>query len=405
MLESTQIVFIVILSFLIFFSAFFSAAETAYSSVSQSKIDVDLKKGKKSAILIKKHYKSFGWTLSTILICNNLVNIGASTVVTYLFTKLIGATSSVSIIATAVTTPIIVIFGEITPKIIAKKYSYGYLKKICYTIEFLNKLLFPITFPLSKITLQSKITNSESELKSLISIAKKEGVIEENEAQLASYALDLDSTKVNALMTKEKDIVFVNSNVKVKNAKKVFLKSGHSRILVKQKNKYLGIIILKDLLFKDDETRINKFILETPEISQYILATKALEEMRKHKVHLLIVKSKQDSKEVVGILTVEDIIELLVGEIYDEHDDNLKVQEIAHDKWTVLGSTKIKDFETKTGFKLENENNIKTIKKWLQHRLNRRIKKDLFYVYKNKIKFKIISNKNNEETVIEIIKK
>ena len=405
MSESTQIIFIVILCILILFSAFFSAAETAYSSVSQSKIDVDFKKGKKSAILIRKHYKSFGWTLSTILICNNLVNIGASTAMTYLFTKVIGATNSVAIIATAVMTPIIVIFGEITPKIIAKKYSYAYLKKICYTIEFLNKLLFPITFPLSKITLQSKITNSETELKSLISIAKKEGVIEENEAQLASYALDLDSTKVNMLMTKEEDIVFVNRNITVKGAKKVFLESGHSRILVKEKNKYVGIIILKDLLFKEDKHKINKFVLETPEISQYVLATKALEEMRKHKVHLLIVKNKQDSKKVVGILTIEDIIELLVGEIYDEHDDNLDIHEIAHDKWTVLGSTKIKNFEIETSFKLENPHNIKNIKQWLQERLNRRIKKGLVYLYKNKIKFKIVSNKNKEETIIEVTKK
>jgi CBS domain containing-hemolysin-like protein len=252
---------------------------------------------------------------------------------TYLLTNLFGIKSSfVAIISTAIMTPIIVIFGEILPKIIAKKYSYSYLKKICYTIEILNKIFFPITFPLSKITLQSKITNSESELKSLISIAKKEGVIEENEAELASRALDMDSTKINLLMTKKEDIISIKNTANIGEAKKIFYKTGHSRILVKKKNKYIGIIILKDLLFEEENKPINKYILEAPEVSQYIYASKALEEMRKHKVHLLIVKSKQESKRIVGILTVEDILEVLVGEIYDEHDDNLDIHEIAHDK-------------------------------------------------------------------------
>jgi len=126
---------------LVFLSALFSAAETAYSSVSKVKINSEVIKKRRSAILIQKHYKSFGWTLATILIANNLVNIAASTIITYVLSShLSGSNATATIISTFVMTPIIVIFGEIIPKLLAKKYSYGYLKKVVYIMEIFKWL-------------------------------------------------------------------------------------------------------------------------------------------------------------------------------------------------------------------------------------------------------------------------
>lgn len=396
---------IVLLAILIIFSAFFSAAETAYSSVSKSKIANEAKKGKRSALLISKHYNSFGWTLATILICNNLVNISASALITFLFTKLLGATGTVTIISTFVMTPIIVIFGEITPKLLAKKHSYSYLKKIAFIMEAFNIILFPITFPLSKIALQSKVTNSETELKGLINLAKKEGVLDNNEATLARKALDLDSTTVSKVMTKRNKVIFIQKGASVSAALSLFKKHGLSRIPVKSEEGFIGLILLKDVFLAGGRETIDKYIIEISSVSQHALATRALETMRMMNSHLALVCDKQDSKRVVGIITIEDIIEELVGEIYDEHDKRETIREIAHYKWTVIGSASVEKLQNELGIELEIDEDNLTVKQWLQSRINRKIKAGLRYIYKDTIVFKIISNKNNEETIIEVNKK
>ena len=396
---------IFLLLVLIIFSAFFSAAETAYSSVSYSKVEEKARKGVKSALLIKKHSKKFGWTLATILICNNLVNISSSALITFLFTKLMGATGSVTIISTFVMTPIIVIFGEIFPKLLAKKHSYGYLSKIAYIMEGFNILLFPITYPISKITLQSKITNSETELKSLIRLAKNEGVLDTNEATLASKALDLDSTTVARIMTKRKDVIFVDTNDKVEKVLEKFKESGHSRLPVKENGKFIGLVILKDIFLLAKTKKIKNYIVKIHNISQHILASKALENMRLYKSHMMLVTKNQESNIVVGILTIEDVVEELVGEIYDEHDKELEIREIAHYKWSAKGSTLVSKLEKITELDLEIGEELLTIKQWLQSRINRKIKKGLKYTYKDVLAFKVLSNKNNEDTIFEINKK
>ena len=400
---NSNIYLIVFVFVLILFSAFFSAAETAYSSISKSKIRYNLKN--KSATLVLKHLKSFGWTLSTILICNNLVNILASSLITFLLAKLLGASGEVTIISTIIMTPIIVVCGEIIPKILAKKYPYGYLSKVSYVIEFLNIILFPITYPLSKITLSSKITNSELELKNLIKIAKEEKVLDKNEAILTSKALDLDSTTVSQIMIKKQNIISVNWNDSVFQAMNIFKKSGHSRLPVIRKKEYIGIIFLKDIFLSNKNEKLINLLKEPNYVSKNILITKALENLRIYKSHMVFVSANQESKKTLGIITIEDIIEQLIGEIYDEHDYECNVRVISHNKWMVKGTTSLKDIENKIKIKLENNDNIKNIKQWIQSRINRTIKKDLIYIYKNELIFKIISNKNKEDTIIQITKK
>ena len=406
MSNTVLIILIVLLVFLIVFSAFFSAAETAYSSVSKAKIEKEAKSGKKSAILIKKHFNKFGWTLATILICNNLVNISSSALITFLFTKLMGATGTVTIISTFIMTPIIVIFGEIMPKLLAKKHAYGYLSKIAYTMEFFNIILFPFTYPLSKIALQSNITNSEKDLKDLLNIAKSEGVLDIHEATLAKKALDLDSKPVSKVMTKKQAIISLNENDTIEKALLMFKKYGFSRIPVKNNEKYIGLIILKDIFLVGDKTgKVKDHIVEINTVSKHILVTKALEQMRMLKSHMVLVTETQDSHKIAGLLTIEDIVEELVGEIYDEHDADLSIREIAHFKWLALGTILAKDVQEAIGVDLEIVDENDSIKQWLQSRINRKIKKGLKYSYKEHLIFKIISNKNNEETKIEILKK
>ena len=405
MSSETLIPLIIVLGILVVFSSFFSAAETAYSSVSRSQIETKIKQGKKSAVLIKKHYKMFGSTLATILICNNLINIAASTLITLLFTSLLDADALATVLSTCVMTPIIVIFGEIFPKLFAKKHAYSYLAKIAFTMEVIRIIFLPFTFFLSKAVLSSKVTNSEKELKTLLSLAKSEGVLDANEATLASKALDLDSTTLNSVITKKEDIVSIKSDATVGKALKLISKSGHSRIPVKENRTYIGLIILKDIILQDPSSPIKDFLVPLHSISKNVLATKALEEMRMKQSHMILVKATNDSSKVVGICTLEDIIEELIGEIYDEHDSTLKVREIAHFTWRAEGSIKLSVFEKETRTKLESDDKEMTIKQWVQSRIQRKIRTGLKYTYDNSVVFKILTNKNGQETILKITKK
>lgn len=402
---ATQISFIVILIFLIMGSAIFSASETAYTSLSRAKLEEEIRVGKKSALIVRKHIHKFGQTLATILICNTLVNIGSGSLVTYLLTDLLGATSSVTLISTLVMTPILVIFGELIPKMLAKKSPLKYLKFLTYIIEVLNFVFWPLTFPISKITLSSKVTNTETDLLNLIRVATKEGVLEVQEATLAKNALELDSTKISEVMTKKKEFVQVLHSANVGQAKKIFKESGHSRLPVKQGSKFVGILLLKDIFFEQDEKFIEGFTKPIFYLSKNVLLSKALEKLRFNKTHIALVTESSKSLNVLGLITLEDIIESLVGEIYDEHDKTQVVSEIAHYKWTILGNAPMQDVVKETKMKIKLEEQELSLKEFLQSKINRRVKKGLKYTYKETYVFKVLANKKNEETIIEITRK
>ena len=404
MSSETRIILIVFGIILVFFSAFFSAAETAYSAINPVKIESEYKKGSRRAKLIKKHYKTFGWTFSTILIANNLVNITASSLVTYLFADLLGASSIITLISTFVVTPIIVIFGEIIPKILAKKFPYQYVGKIAYAMEFFNILFSPITYPLSKVALQSKITNTENEIKGILKLAKREGILDKNEAILAEKALDLDNKKVRNVMTKKDKIVWVKHDATIIEAKNLINKTGHSRLLVKDRKGFMGVLILKDIMFKKDDQLITNHIVSLIKISRSIILTKALESLRINKAHIAAVTETASSKKVVGIITMEDIIEELVGEIYDEHDKSEPVRQVSHGKYIAFGTVTMNQLSKILDYKFPDAKG-NNIKQWIQKRINRKIKKSLRYEFKDKFIFKILKNKNGQETIIEIFRK
>lgn len=402
---TTEIILVCGLFVLVVFSAIFSAAETAYSSVSRAKIEQAIKDGKRSALLIRKHYHKFGRTLATVLISNNLVNIGSSSLVTYLFTDLMGANGTTTIVSTAVMTPILVIFGEIMPKLLAKKYPFRYLSLAVYLIEALNWLFWPLTYPISRMTLSSKITNTETDLVHLIKVATKEGVLDVSEATLARKALELDSTKISEVMTKKKAIISLNSHLSIIEAKKIFKESGHSRLPVKQGNKFTGVVLLKDIIYEDVEQKIDKFVKPAFYISKNMLLSKALEQLRYNRTHLALVTESSKVKDVIGLITLEDIVESLIGEIYDEHDKTQTISTIAHYKWTVLGNVSMQDVVKATKIKITVEELHMSIEEFIKQRINRRIKKGLKYTYKNMFVFKIIENKQGSEPVIQITRK
>ena len=400
MSTSTVIVIIVLLVVLLMLSAFFSAAETAYSSVSKTIIKRNLKKGKKSAMMIDKHHKSFGWVLSTILISNNLVNVLSASVVTYLLASFVSS-GNATIISTAVMTPLIVVFGEIIPKLLAKKYSYGYLVKIVYVMELLNWLFLPFTFLIKKLTLQTKVTNTESDLKLFIDIASEEGVLEKREATLANNALDLDSTPLKGMYIPIKDVIFAKHNDSRETILKLFKKSGHSRLPIKKHGKLIGSLVLKDLIFSEKE--VSELIIETPRMNANVMATKALEQMRINSTHMVFIVSS--TKKIIGLLTLEDIIEELIGEIYDEHDATIAIKQISLHKYYAYKNATINELEKILSIKFDKSKKDQTIKQWMSGQITRNFAKGLSYTYKKTITFKVLENSNKTGSIIEIIQK
>ncbi len=398
------IVLSLVLMFLIILSSFFSAAETAYTSVKPVKIQTELKKNTKTGKLLNRHIKSFGWTLSTILIGNNIVNIAASVLTSYLLGQVFVNTAMASIISVAVMTPIIVVLGEIIPKILARKYSFGYLKKIVFIMEIFHWIFLPLTYPISKINLNQGPTNTEKELKQILDMGRREGIIEKREATLTKNALDLDSKKVGDAFTEINNVVSIKSDASIAEAKSLFNFSGHSRIPVISGKKIMGIIHIKDIAFLKSG-KIMDFIQKPPYISKNTILTKALEKMRLEQSHIAFVTKNNKTNVPVGIITLEDIIEELIGEIYDEHDNVDSVRELGLHKWTAEGNDTMGQLNEVVNIKFEHAKDDMTLNQWISSRINRRIKTNLIYTYKNQVKFKVISNKKGEETLFEITEK
>lgn len=375
-------------------SGIFSASETAYTSLNVGKIETMVGNKEFGHKIIKKQHTFFNQTLSTILICNNIVNIAASALTSWLLSTYLGKKfeSYNVLISTAVMTPIIVLFGEITPKLIAKSKPEATVKVFCYLLIILYYLFWPITYPISKIGKKIYITNTENDVKNIIDIAQNEGVLEANESIMAQNALDLDSTKVKKHYIRLKDVSIIDANANIQEAFEIFKDTNYSRIPVKKDENLIGILHLKDVFFLQKGKVINYF-KTVPTISANASLSSALEKMRYQRAQMAFVTPNNNSSEIIGIITIEDIIEEIVGEIYDEFDDEeLKdIFEISLEHFHVSASLTMKELIKKLEIELdlEEEENELTLHKWLEKRLGHKLYKNTKYEY-NDVYFKVI---------------
>ncbi|BAW18524.1 hemolysin C [Mycoplasmopsis bovigenitalium] len=316
------VVTLLILVFLLFCSSMFSSIETAYSTLNPGKIESIVDNKEFGSKLIKKQYGFFNRILALILICNNIANIGLSAAISYLMSKHLSENYKdySAIISTAVLTPIIVLLGEIVPKLIAKARPVQVAKAFCYPVEFLYWIFFPIIWVLGKMSKNIYITNTEQDVKNLLDVAHNEGVLEANESIMAQNALDLDTTKVRKHYTKIKDLYYLPYNANIQEALAMFKETNYSRLPVEKDGQFLGIVLLKDIFFLE-KGKIIKYLKTIPSISANSSLAIALETLRKHRSQMAFVKNNNSSTNVIGIITIEDIIEEVVGEIYDEYDD------------------------------------------------------------------------------------
>ncbi len=327
-------ILIIAVIFLIIMSAFFSASETSFSTANYIRIKNNADenvKGARKALWIMDHYER---ALATILVGNNLVNIANTTICTILFGKFILNPTLANVLNTIIVTIVILICGEITPKNMAKVNADKFALRFSGLLFFLIKVLTPIVMPfyalqkamLKKMKSDDNPTVTEDELGSIIDTMEEEGVLDSEDADIFQGVMDLDTQSVYDIMTPRVDVVAVEINDDINQLENTFVESGFTRIPVYEEDKdhIVGIVHQKDYFKKmvaKEKFSIKDIMTEPVFVAENMKANDLIRLMQSEKKHMAIVIDEHGGTS--GIVTFEDAVEEMLGDIYDEHDDEI----------------------------------------------------------------------------------
>ncbi|MDL0221690.1 hemolysin family protein, partial [Clostridioides difficile] len=370
MLESPnnliQIIFLIVL---LIGSAFFSASETALMSLSKIRIRYMQDEGVKGAKLVSSLIENPNKLLSSILVGNNVVNIAATSISTSLFIGLMGEKGVA--LATAVMTVLVLIFGEITPKTIAANNSEKVSLLVSKPIKAIIFILRPIVWIFNIITniifKLFGITNkgaksfiTEEELKTMVNVSHEEGVLEMEEREIINNVFEFGDMQAKNAMVQRIDMVAIDMEDSYDEIIQVFKTEKLSRMPVYEEtiDDIVGILNIKDIIFLSDEEiesfDIKNYMREPFFTYEFKKITQLLEEMKLEKSQMAIVVDEYGGTS--GLLTIEDLVEVIVGDIEDEYDEEEdEIQVIKEDEYIVDGSTKIGDVNELIGVNLESE--------------------------------------------------
>ena len=319
-----SIIFLVILVAL---SAFFSSTETAFLSFNKARMKSMAKQGSKKAQLVVDLEEKYDKLLSTILIGNNIVNILASSMATMIFVAFLGNAGVT--VSTVVMTVVVLIFGEISPKTLAKDHADSLAMVIAPIINLLMGLFTPFTWLFSQwkklltVIFPSKSEQgmTEEELLTIVAEAEEEGGIDEQESDLIRSAIEFNDRTAEEILTHRVDVVAVDAESTMDELEAVFRESGFSRLPVYEENvdNVIGIVHEKDFYANRGASSIKDIMRPALFVTTGSKTAALLETLQKAKSHIAIVTDEYGG--TAGIVTMEDIIEELVGEIYDEHDE------------------------------------------------------------------------------------
>lgn len=408
MTPNTAITIFVML-ILIMFSAYFSATETAFSTLNRTRIKTLAEAGKKKAQLTLKLSSNYDKLISTVLIGNNIVNITLASVGTILFVKLYGDIGAT--ISTVVITVLVLIFGEISPKSLAKDFPEQFAM---FSAPFINALIIlftPLNFLFSAWKkLISKIFKQESsnkmsqeELLMLVQEVEAEGSIDNEEGELLRNVIEFSDRSAEDILTHRGDVEAVSVDTSKKEIARIFSETKFSRLLVYKENidDIIGVIHQKDFycgggVFTGDITDI---ITEPVFVPQSIKIDALLRELKKAKSHLAVVVDEYGG--MAGIVTMEDILEEIVGEIWDEHDDVVEdFKEIAPNTYRVNGLINLEDFCDFFSVKIQSEN--VSFGGWIMEMLDKIPQEGDSFSYDNLI-FTVTETENRRASVISVV--
>ena len=347
---------LVIMIILIIFSAFFSMSETAYSSSSDSKLKLmieERKRGSKKALELTGKYDK---TLITLLIGNNIVNVLLSTIAVYFFIKLAVSEEYVSLVSTAVITLTLLIFGEIVPKVIAKQHPEVISCAVSWPVYIIMLIFTPLVYlflGIQKLFTRNNQTEQamdEDELNVLIDQMEDEGSIEHDEASTIRNVFDLNDRKVEDIMIPRIQMEALDYNSSLETVKTFMLNNAYSRIPVYKKDKdhIVGILYERDFfpaLVRNPKMSWRRILRPVKFVSGEMKVDALIDELRASKTHLAIVSGEYG--EVLGLVTMEDCLEEIVGEIYDEHDnpddEELRFEEVEDGSYIVDADMFVED--------------------------------------------------------------
>lgn len=348
----------IVLMGLLILSGFFSSAETALFSIGKTRIRHRAKQGDRAFILIEKMKADPHRLLSTILIGNNVVNVGAAAIATSIAIDMF---SSYAVgLATGVMTLLILIFGEVMPKSIAERNNLFIAKMFIYPVYWLSVLFFPIIFFLNFIPIiTGKIkrtpTATEEELLTFVEVVEEEGEIKEEEKEFIHNIFEFDDTNASEIMTPRTDMFVIESDEKLD--LKAVAESGLTRIPVIEDDidHVIGILNIKDLFMRlakgNTELDIREIMTEPYFVPENKKLDSLLHQFKRRKHHMAIVVDEHGG--VSGLVTLEDALEEIVGEIRDETDrEEPHIVRKKNNEWIVLGKTDIEDVNETIGMEI-----------------------------------------------------
>lgn len=361
---------IIVLVMLLLLSAFFSSAETALTGVSKLRIRSLVEEGNKKAKPVAKLIEDPSKMISAILIGNNIVNLSASSLATTLAITQFNAKYSTGI-ATFILTLVILVFSEITPKTLATVYSEKLSLLYAPVILAITRILTPLIIALNAFSnfllkllgcssTKKEIQMTENEFLTVVEVSHEEGVIESEEREMINNVVDFGDSLAKDVMIPRADVVFAEDTFDYDTLVATFEQNMYSRLPVfhESRDNVVGIINLKDLFFyrgSKADFRITEFLREPYFTYDYKKTSELLNEMRKESIPLAIVTNEYGS--TVGLVTLEDLIEEIVGEIRDEYDEDEQdsIQKISDYEYSAEGTAKLDDINEMLGLSLTSE--------------------------------------------------
>ena len=377
--DSSSLTMIVILILLVILSAYFSATETAFTSLNRIRLKSKADAGNRRAALALRLVDQYDNLLSTILVGNNIVNLSASSLATVFFTEGLRLQNG-AVISTAVITIVVLVFGEVSPKSLAKEYPESFAMFSAPIMRILMFILTPVNILFSLLKkLLSKVFHkqgdsgiTEEELVTMVDQAESEGGLDQHESKLIRSAIEFNDMEVDDILTPRVDIVAVEDTDSMDNIAQAFAESGYSRLPVYHEDidDIIGVIHEKDFHAARYRGQTDVKAITGPML--YTTGNTKISELlrilQREKAHMVIVVDEYGGTE--GLVTLEDIVEELVGEIWDEHDEVIEEFKKQEDgSYLISCSADLTDlFDL---FSIKGECDANTISGWVMEQIGR----------------------------------